>query len=728
MKRVGSTAERLRSKSYEHRVCMVENYAPCLHPEYGDGGGPSVEQYVDYIHQMGQEVQVIHALSHEPSRKEAPLFQSRMMPLSAPEDGEAMRRFIELAHERDIMVMAYYQMSRHQAAPALKDFKTEWLQRLFDQRVFDHDRKVTDEHQSYCLNSPYRDWLPEYLKEFIEHLDVDGFYFDGTNWGSHKSWPYFMGCCCTFCDERFKRDTGLEIPVRVDFDSEEFRRFLAWRNDTLREFMAHVTRKVRETYPAAVLSFNHYPGVHNCWSVGHPMNPLGMEKAGGGFFVEMGPHDVVGLTAKYVRAHGAPTRVFIHSSQPMDSVATHLAPYPETAMPAAKLFSVMANGVPPIFAMLPCPSPIVEDFMKGLFSEVKRRVPYMDGETVKYTALHMSQQARDLWRPDPELFASGKEYYKRLDGTYEMLDQSHLLSDVVFDEQLTAEYLAPYRVLVLSNSACLSDGQCEAIRSFVRDGGTLIATHETSLEDELGRKREGFGLADVFGVSYRGPAAEGEPHGVIYVPQKPQMGSIPEIVICTEALDSEVTPAAGCDLTVLATRCSLKGKTPLDWFDPRKEYDSGEPAVVEHAFGKGKAIYISADVGAGFTAGPYPPLRRFVAALVGRTASPIDVEAPVVVKVTAATRESGELMVHLVNYPVSYYENDFKGQCAPFVTTYFMNPEEVVPVHDIRITFNDCRPKRAWMPLQDRELEISGDPPAVVVPKVHLHEVILLEV
>ena len=71
------------------------------------------------------------------------------------------------------------------------------------------------------------------------------------------------------------------------------------------------------------------------------------------------------------------------------------------------------------------------------------------------------------------------------------------------------EELAGFKVLVLANVALMSDAQAEAVRRFVRDGGGLIATHETSLFDEKGRRRADFALADVLGVHYQNtlPAA-----------------------------------------------------------------------------------------------------------------------------------------------------------------------------------------------------------------------------
>jgi hypothetical protein len=61
-----------------------------------------------------------------------------------------------------------------------------------------------------------------------------------------------------------------------------------------------------------------------------------------------------------------------------------------------------------------------------------------------------------------------------------------------------------FKVLILPNIAALSDAQCEQLRQYVKRGGSLVATYETSLYDEWGKKRPDFGLADLFGVSFAG--------------------------------------------------------------------------------------------------------------------------------------------------------------------------------------------------------------------------------
>lgn len=81
----------------------------------------------------------------------------------------------------------------------------------------------------------------------------------------------------------------------------------------------------------------------------------------------------------------------------------------------------------------------------------------------------------------------------------QMLIQSRVPFDIVFDEHLQG--LSKYKVLFLADQECLSDRQLEQIRSFVRNGGGLVATEDTSLYNEQRRRRADFGLRDCFGIS-----------------------------------------------------------------------------------------------------------------------------------------------------------------------------------------------------------------------------------
>jgi hypothetical protein len=116
-------------------------------------------------------------------------------------------------------------------------------------------------------------------------------------------------------------------------------------------------------------------------------------------------------------------------------------------------------------------------------------------------------------------------------------------------------------------------------------------------------------------------------------------------------------------------------------------------------------------------------LKRFVAHLVGRTQAPIEVDGPRVIEVTAALRSPKELMIHLLNNPTPVVPDSTPKDD---ITNYFYL-EEVNPIRNIKIKLNDFKVKRALLPLQGLSLEITGDPPQLVVPEVKLHEVVLLE-
>ncbi|MGH9668411.1 MAG: beta-galactosidase trimerization domain-containing protein, partial [Bryobacteraceae bacterium] len=68
-----------------------------------------------------------------------------------------------------------------------------------------------------------------------------------------------------------------------------------------------------------------------------------------------------------------------------------------------------------------------------------------------------------------------------IQGVYQALIESRIPFEMVHDRKLDAANLAPFKTLLLPNIAALSDTQCAQLRAFVQGGGSLVATHETSL-------------------------------------------------------------------------------------------------------------------------------------------------------------------------------------------------------------------------------------------------------
>jgi len=89
-----------------------------------------------------------------------------------------------------------------------------------------------------------------------------------------------------------------------------------------------------------------------------------------------------------------------------------------------------------------------------------------------------------------------------LQGMYHSLIEDHMPFELLNADIIDNEHLMPFKLLILPNITGLSNQQCDQIRDFVKAGGSLLATFETSLYDEKGNQRKDFGLSDLFGVSF----------------------------------------------------------------------------------------------------------------------------------------------------------------------------------------------------------------------------------
>ena len=124
---------------------------------------PSVEEWVTFIEEVGVEVQVLNC---EVDRG-TPRFQSKLITPHPKSDGDRLARFLSMPHERSIIVLSYFSMNYNKP---LRRMRPEWLMRFLDD-----GRPEPDNLGWFCFNSPYRDWLVEYLTEYLDHLDIDGF-------------------------------------------------------------------------------------------------------------------------------------------------------------------------------------------------------------------------------------------------------------------------------------------------------------------------------------------------------------------------------------------------------------------------------------------------------------------------------------------------------------------------------------------------------------------------
>lgn len=240
-------------------------------------------------------------------------------------------------------------------------------------------------------------------------------------------------------------------------------------------------------------------------------------------------------------------------------------------------------------------------------------------------------------------------------GWYQALVESRVPFEMVHDRLLDAEHLAPLRTLVLPNVEALSDRQCAQLAAFVRGGGGLVATSETSLRDESGVERSDFGLADVFGVSFAGRRKGPVQNSYLRLEHETAGGhpllrgleDAPRIIHGAWQLDVKVTrPFPNPPVTLIPSYPDL----PMEKVYVRQPR-TDVPQVFLREAGAGRVAYFPWDIDRTFwevLAVDHLKLMRNAVLWTTNEDPPVTVTGPGVLDVTV-WRQKGSLTVHLVN-------------------------------------------------------------------------------
>ncbi|MEM2387768.1 MAG: beta-galactosidase trimerization domain-containing protein [Candidatus Thermoplasmatota archaeon] len=141
---------------------------------------------------------------------------------------------------------------------------------------------------------------------------------------------------------------------------------------------------------------------------------------------------------------------------------------------------------------------IDENFIKEFFEWIGRNGEYFYGwENPAEIALVFSRNTLDYadkggWE--------GYAYHDELIGSIMMLIQSNIQFKVIDEKDI--KEIKRYKAVVLPDFSCMSEEQGEILRDYVKEGGILISTYETSLYNEFGKRRNNFLLQDLFGVNF----------------------------------------------------------------------------------------------------------------------------------------------------------------------------------------------------------------------------------
>ena len=475
---------------------LIDNHITDQNPAFMEKFSP--EEYVRMVRLAGVESSMVYACDHNGNCYYPTRVGHRHGALSGR---DFFGDVISGLRRENIVPIAYYTVIYHNHSAITHP---EWRQR--DANGKQHDRRY---HYS-CPNHPdYLEFTKAQLTEIIAY-DVEGIFIDMT------FWP--MVCQCESCRRKYLEECGRQIPETIDWHDPEWVRFQRTRERWMAEFAAQLTNFIRERRPDISVTHQFSPVLHG-WFLGQSSGiAAASDYASGDFY-----------GGKYQQRLGVKIFSAYSRQQPcefMTSRCVDLHDHTSTKS-EEELFlhsaSTLANGGAFLFIDAINPDGTLEERVHRRLGQVVERLrPFTECVrshqplSAATCGLYFSMSScvnqaisgtrlKDLHEAGANNM--GMRYnavIEEIIGTTMVLNRMHIPYRVITDS--TTDF-GNLNTLIVNNAAYLSHEECDRIRSFVRDGGTLIVTGHSSLYDINGETKGNFQLADVLGVDYSGKDA-----------------------------------------------------------------------------------------------------------------------------------------------------------------------------------------------------------------------------
>jgi hypothetical protein len=239
-----------------------------------------------------------------------------------------------------------------------------------------------------------------------------------------------------------------------------------------------------------------------------------------------------------------------------------------------------------------------------------------------------------------------------MDGMYYALLEGRFLFDFIHEDLLQLERLKKYSAIILPNTALLSDEQCQQLRAYVDQGGSLLATFETSMYTDNNQRRADFGLADVFGIHLTGVVigrrGNSNPYYARIERQHPILAGFE---------DTDWLPGAEYRLPIAPVQDPVLTVVPgFVAYPPELSYpqtpQTNQPAVVLRERGKSRLAYFPGDIEPTMWLSGHTDLSRLLQnsiRWVAGASSPVTVDGKGLIESFAWETEAG-FAVHILNY------------------------------------------------------------------------------
>lgn len=533
-----------------------------------------------------------------------------------------------------------------------------------------------------CYTGHYRN---EHAEEFIKYLFMN-YSLDGI-W--HNSIGVGGICYCDRCKSSYQSASGKGIPNSEKAYREELNEYMDWKSAMAEQHMEHMKRTVKQfgedkVYTAEVFSMFESGGViHSGIDLYNARDHFDF-LVSVAFLTENSEHihyedlTYANTIIKFLKSM-APEKEAIILYGGNGTAHRYVMDPPEDLK--VWLWEALAAGGRFWNCNFTGQHPDATHDRRNAFNNtqayhfVKEHQGLLANHCpVANIGIYYSRPTRLFYRSAPP---EGDRFDASIKGVEKVLNENHLLYDFIPDDQLSLERLNKYSLIILPNVRCISDAETEIFKTFVQNGGNMLATFATGLHYLNGKERENFALSSLFGCSYSGEKVNTRKDNYQFIadsdhPMVKEYKNETELLL--NAGFTVLTKAAEGSRVVCTHIPTVHNQPPEKaWV---QEWSRKYPTLIENKYGNGKVLYYANQPGQLSQEMSHPDVRNLlfggIKYLAGRAVA-FETNAPesVHMGLTESNEVKGRYILSFVNTT--------SGPTRPI--------RSLVPVHNINAKF-----------------------------------------
>jgi len=492
-----------------------------------------------------------------------------------------IKKLIKKCKDGGMKVVGYYSLIFNNWAI---EAHPEW------EMVHQNGETWRDQGQRYGLccpnNEEYRAFVQVQIDELArEFKNLDGLFFDMPYWE--------VPCYCESCRKNFKKETGNDLPEKMDFEDKNWLRYVKARQDWMVDFVRFVKAYTNKVMPEVTVEFN-YAAVIGCDWLGGSTEGINAECefTGGDLYGDLYSHS---FASKYYYG--------VTNNQPFEymtcrcdkSLREHTITKPQKTLEREILLTAAHHGASLIIDAVDPIGSLDARVYERVGNAFARQIPFEPymGRGKLYAEVAVYFDSKTMYTKN------GSDKYNRTCaiGAVKKLIEAHVPTAVIANGGLTG--LDKYQMIV---APCLQDFDNDEPLKFidyVKNGGTLYLSGKS--DSRL--MKEFFG-ANVVGETYGNSPYKWVQFGArVYV--SPKAGCEAEFGEFNETYPLPLTYY----LPLLeGAQGEVKATIALPYDDPDNNHhfasihscppwqNTEYPAWIERSYGKGKVIWCAAEL------------------------------------------------------------------------------------------------------------------------------------